>query len=261
MNTDERASTGLTILSKADAIVSLLERKGELSVAQIAEAVDEPLSSTYRLLSALRRIAWVERGVVRGGYRLGLTFMQVGALVEERLDIRAAAIPALMDLRSRTGASAALCVRRASRAVSIELIEGGHVGVGALGLGDSLPLYSGAAARTLFAHLPFAEQEALLDEFAALPSGGYIPSPGEMRRRLVGDRLMGYAISDGEVIEGVAEIAAPVFNHRGELEAVISASGLRSHLLGPTSHVTQKVLRAAAIVSRTLGFEGLGENL
>ncbi|MFC7647543.1 helix-turn-helix domain-containing protein [Streptosporangium lutulentum] len=53
---------GLEIIWKADSLVRVLSRDGESTVAQLAEAVNEPLSSTYRLLADLKQIGWVERG-------------------------------------------------------------------------------------------------------------------------------------------------------------------------------------------------------
>ena len=233
----------LDAVARADAIVRLLEERGELGVPEIAEGVGEAVSSTYRLIRDLRSIRWIEPGSARGRYRLGLWFMRIGALVEDRLDVREAALPALAELRARTGATALLLVRRGSRAVCLERLEGEDVAP-TLRLGDSLPLNVGGAPRVLLAWTPSSEQEALIEELGAPPA---------LRRSLGDDRRRGWSVSDGEIAPGIAAIGAPVFNHRGELEAAIQASGLRTHVLAPGSTVVAALVRAADSTSLALG--------
>jgi DNA-binding IclR family transcriptional regulator len=49
-------------------------------------------------------------------------------------------------------------------------------------------------------------------------------------------------------------LGAPVFNHRGELAAAISISGLRNHIIGQRGDANIKlILRAASTVSHALG--------
>lgn len=233
----------LDAVARADAIIRLLEERGELDVPTIAEGVGEAVSSTYRLIADLRSIGWVEPGSARGRYRLGLWFMRIGALVEDRLDIREAALPALTDLRATTGATALLLVRRGARAVCLERLEGEDVAP-TLRLGDSLPLSVGGAPRALLAWTPRSEQDALIEELGAGES---------LRRLLTEDRRRGWSVSDGEIAPGIAAIGAPVFNHRGELEAAIQASGLRTHVLASDSRVVAALVLAAETASRALG--------
>jgi DNA-binding IclR family transcriptional regulator len=250
----ERETVGLDLLAKADAVLTALDERGELNVGQIAAIVDEPVSSMYRLLSSLGAIGWVDRGSKRGLYRLGLYFLRIGGFVEDRLDVRAEAIPALKLLRQSTGATSFLCLRRGSLAVCVERFEGQDVRQLAMQLGDSLPLHSGAAPLALFAFLPFSEREAIADGFARTTAG---VSPGlkDLEETVRGVRERGYAISDGDVTPGISAIGAPVFNHRGEVEAAVSVSGLHDRILG-SEGTARLVLGAAASVSQALGFNG-----
>ena len=49
---------------------------------------------------------------------------------------------------------------------------------------------------------------------------------------LTDTRKNGYALSDADVTPGIAALGAPIFNHRHELEASLSISGLRDQILG-----------------------------
>jgi DNA-binding IclR family transcriptional regulator len=251
----EREAVGLELVGKVGAVLTALERHGELTAAELAAATGEPLSSIYRLIRSLGTIGWLEKGPRRGLYRLGLYFMTVGGRLEESIDIREAALPALRFLLAETGATSYLCLRRGSRAVCVERLEGLAVRSLAMQLGSSLPLYAGAAPRALLAFLPEAEQEALLRDSVVQPGDPSRPSNTAIRsdiRRTIRD---GYTVSDGDVTSGIAALGVPIFNHRGELVAAISISGLRSHIIGPGRDANIQLLRRAArTASRALGF-------
>lgn len=248
----DKESASVEILSKAAAVIFVLESDGELTAQGIAERVDEPTSSTYRLLTQLSALGWVERGTRRGLFRLGVFFMRIGGFIEDRIDIRQAASPAMHRLLEETGATSFLCVRRSDRAVCIERFERGEVRSLAMRIGDSLPLHSGAAPLALLAHLPRGDQDHYLGRLAA-------EEGPQVARRVLQDiaHVMerGYSISDGDVTPGIAAIGAPVYNHRGELEASVSISGLRHRVLSDPEASGAFVLAAAADTSAALGFE------
>ncbi|KAB1643406.1 IclR family transcriptional regulator [Gulosibacter chungangensis] len=245
---------GMAILQKAGAIINVLEREGESSAAQISEAVGEPVSSTYRLLSTMMALGWVDTGSKRGRYRLGVDVLRIGGMLEDRLDVRSVASPILAELRDATRNSTFLCLLRHDNAVCVERIGGRDVQSLAMRLGDSLPLYSGAAPRALLSFLPNEELRATLDRFEARRRNGEaIPSEGSILREIEIAREVGYTVSDEDVTPGIASIGAPIYNHRGELEGGISVSGLRDRVLGPDVDTAEKVKRSAAQISRALG--------
>jgi DNA-binding IclR family transcriptional regulator len=257
MMSTERDPNGLEIVNKSNAIISALEEFGELTVVRVAEVVDEPVSSTYRLLTSLTRIGWVDRGSRRGLYRLGLFFMRIGGMVEDKIDIRERALPSLHHLLAETGATTYLCIRRGTRAVCVERLEGRDVRSLALRLGDSLPLNTGGAPVVLLSFLPQGERDALIDEYARQADAQSTPfSRAALEDTVAAVQARGYSISDGDVTPGVAAIGAPIFNHRGELEAAISASGLHDQILGSPNTVADLVVASAAAVSLALGFRG-----
>jgi len=250
----DREASGLDLVSKVGAVLDALERAGELTATELAAATGEPLSSIYRLLRSLSGIGWLDKGVRRGGYRLGLLFLTVGSALEETIDIREAALPALRHLVAETGATSFLCLRRAGRAVCVERIEGTAVRSLALELGNSLPLYCGAAPRALLAYLPLAEQLTVLRDIVSQPGDPGRPSPAAILADAEQSRSAGYTVSDQDVTPGIAALGAPVFDHAGNLAAAISISGLRSQILGDHAERNIALIKAAAAtVSSALG--------
>lgn len=254
--TTDRDAAGMAILEKTGSLIAELAAGGERTVTQIAEVVNEPVSSTYRLLASLTAIGWVDKGSRRGLFRLGVRFVRIGSLLEDQVNVRDASKPALQSLRAATGSTTFLCFIRADTAVCVERLEGRDVHSLAMRLGDSLPLFRGAAPLALFAFLPESERDALLRGFdGRRAAGDNIPSERALRRevRRIGER--GYTISDEDVTPGIAAIGAPVFNHRGELAAAISVSGLRRLILDPELDVPRLTVAAAAQASRALGYQ------
>jgi DNA-binding IclR family transcriptional regulator len=254
----ERDSSGLELISKAGAVLDILEQDGEASAADLAAALGEPLSSVYRLLQSLTATGWVDRGSRRGAYRLGLSLMTVGGLVEDHLDIREASLPSLRELVDATGVTSFLCVRRGPRAVCLERIEGYAVQSLAMLLGGSLPLYAGAAPRALLAFLPLAEQSAILkDTSQRMRDDPPRPDDKDIIADIARIRSAGYSVSDADVTPGIAALGAPVFNHRGEVEGALSLSGLRSQVLNPArvDHTIELLRLAAGKASAALGLE------
>lgn len=254
---------GIEILSKAGAIIDALAGTQALTVSALAEAVDEPTSSTYRLLQSLLAMGWVDAAPVRGTYRLGLACMQIGGVLEDSLDVRGVALPRMRELRSTAGVAALLCYRRGVRAVCVERLEGHDVRSVAMQVGDALPLHVGGAPRALLAYLAAGEQHAVVDELLA-GGGGVggaaapypVPSAAELDAELRATRARGYARSDQDVTIGIAAFGSPVFNHRGELVAAVSISGLRERLVEREAEMSALVVSTAAAISADLGFDG-----
>lgn len=251
----ERDQAGLELIAKVNAVITILEQRGETSAADIAELTDEPLSSVYRLLQSLTGIGWVDRGWRRGTYRLGLLLLTLGSRLEDQLDVRECARPTLRHLVQELRVTSFLCVHRDARAVCVERLEGQAVRSLAMQLGSSLPLYAGAAPRALLAFLPPSEQQAVLKIETTQAGDPKRPGPAEIDADIADVLRRGYAVSDGDVTPGIAALGVPVFNHRGELAAAISISGLRAQILGAQqARNIEQIRRGAETVSQALGW-------
>lgn len=256
----DREQAGMDILGKADAVISALAESGELSAAALAERVNEPVSSVYRLLSSLSSVDWVSAGGRRGLYRLGIFFMRVGGQVEDAIDIRERALPSLQELLTKTGQTVYLCVRDDLRAVCIERLDGGDVRSMAMRLGATLPLVVGGAPRALLSFIPETTFQEVLERTFASTFVERIP---ESRDAVIGMvehiRATGVAVSDGDVTPGVSAVGAPVFDHRGEIHASVSVSGIHEHILGEgqREQVIDAVRACATAVSTALGWRGM----
>lgn len=240
---------GVAVLVKALGLVDLLAQYGEMAPARLAELLDEPRSTVYRLLATLQDLEFVEAGHARGTYRLGLKVFRLGATVVERLDARAAALPVMERLHDDTGETVFLCVRRDDQAVCIERIAGLRVALLELRLGGAMPLHQGAAPRALLAFEPPDTWDAYMDA-----AGIDKPARAAVAAELRATRERAYAISDQDVTPGIASVGAPIFGHTGEVLASVSIGGLREVVIGEDSPVLALVREAAREISHRLGY-------
>lgn len=247
----------MRVLGKAAKLLDILADDGEQTVQALADAASEPRSSVYRLLAGLREVELVEPGSQRGTYRLGVKLLRLSGAVISRFDERGAALPAMERLNEQTEETVFLSVVRGREAVCIERIEGRWVQSMALTLGGRLPLHIGAGPRALLA---FSGRRAWMEYLADGDLVAYTPhsltDPDVLLADLDASLKRGYAVSDGDVVVGMAALGAPVFDYRGGLRAAISVSGPKPRMLGDGLRANVDALRdAARATSRALGFD------
>jgi len=229
--------TGLSAIARADSLVRVLEVQGELAVPELANALELPASTTYRLLRQLLEAGWVEPGERRGAYRLGPWFLKVAARMEFQLDVRRVARPWMVDLVGSSGAAVTLWVEREGRAVCVEREVPVLSNTLPPEVGDSVPLLRGAGPLALLAFGP--------DRVLAR-------SGERADARVPAVRRAGVAI-ECDPVHGTTGFAAPVRNHRGELVAALTLT-----TVGEGYEPAAWVRAAADAIGGCLGFLEVG---
>ena len=251
------------LVRKVSDLLDFLSR-GEASAADIADAINEPRSSIYRLLSSLQTEGFVEAGSRRGQFRLGFKLLSLATAAVSRFDERKFAMPVMERLHDLTGETVFLCVPRKDDAVCIERIEGMRVRSLALQLGGSLPLHAGAAPRAILAHLPESAWDAYLERNAPLQK--FTPSTPvdveDLRALLKDTRADGIAISDQDVTVGVGAIGVPITDYRGQVRGALSISGIRESILGADlPRWRDELIKGGREISEALGAEMASQGL
>ncbi|HEX5465295.1 MAG TPA: IclR family transcriptional regulator [Candidatus Limnocylindrales bacterium] len=224
---------GILVLNKVrailDAFANDVTRAGP---SEVAARIGANKSTTYRLLTSMERTGLLDR-FPDGTFGLGLWLMELGSVVESRLDLRAIAEPELRTLRDATGLTAFLTVRHGRQATCISRLAGSNVDVLALRLGGVLPLYCGAGPRVLLASLSAEELEGYLAEAPFPPLTPHTLTAAEALRADAGrSRVSGYVVSLEDVTVGVGALGAPVRDASGDVIAAVSVAGLKHEFEG-----------------------------
>lgn len=253
----KRAESGLGVLGKATRLLDLLAATREATTAELAEALEEPRSSTHRLLNVLAELDLVEPGSQRGRYRLGLKLLRLGSAVVSRLDVRLAALPLMERIHDDTGETVYLLLRRGRDAVCIERIDGRRAALMDLKLGGSLPLHEGAGPRAFLAFGPRSEWQHYIDGGSLHDSQtDTVLAPEDVVAELEKARRAGVVVNENVYPPGFAAIGAPIKDFRGEVCAALSISGTLGSLLGADrDRVPEMIVGAALEISRSLGHD------
>jgi DNA-binding IclR family transcriptional regulator len=181
--------------------------------------------------------------------------MELGTLVEGRLDLRRIADAELVRLQGDLALTSFLTVRHRFQATCIDRISGTNVDVMALRLGGILPLHAGAGPRVLLTSLRDPELSAYLERAPFQPmTPNTLIGAKQLRADVEQTRRRGYVLSMEDVTIGVAALGVPVYDASGEVAAAISVAGLRHEFEGEREVlIARRLLEAAAAVSAALG--------
>jgi DNA-binding IclR family transcriptional regulator len=235
-------------------------REPRLSLADLASRTGIPRATAFRLLSTLEQSGFLDK--VHGAYQLGIKCFVLGNIVAGGLDLRETARPHLAALRETTRETTQIAILDHWQVVYLErMLSPMSVGYMRSRAGAILPAYCTGLGKTLLAFRPDAEVQAwaATQKFAAL-TPRTITSAKRLLKELAVIRERGYGLDEEEREKGVSCIAAPVFNHTGDVVAAISVAGpterLPRDLVG--SEMAAAVVAAARSISIDLGAVAVG---
>lgn len=247
-------------LVKTKAVLDALSELGPCSIKAISEYVGEPSSSTYRLLSNLIAMGWVDRGVRRGEYRLGIECIKIAGQIERRLDVQQIARHCFRDQHTKLGAWS-LFVRRQLRAVCLQFYCDSQILLQCPEVGYSLPISVGAPSNVLLAFLPEARFEEVIEHYRYVADQGGLLATFRHKAVQMATRVRerGFSYDVDETVPGVLSLAAPVYDHQGEVRAAVCLSGFPRSLAGSVEGMGRDYPEVSALlgvcdqISRGLG--------
>ncbi|MDN3029078.1 IclR family transcriptional regulator [Streptomyces sp. S.PB5] len=222
-----------------------------LTVSQISKRSRLPVATTYRIVSKLVSWGALERAE-DNKYTIGLRLWEVALLAPRHGDLRAAAVPAMFQLRSMTHCAVLLSARDGTEGICLESVSGTARPLHrSWSRGHRFPLHATACGRVLLAAADTTVHEELYRGDLRTYTKRTVHTPTVLRDLVEHTRRQGYAVSDGELLDGVVEIAAPIHDGDG---AVLGAIGLIT-VGTATARVPDAVgplLAAARRISRSL---------
>ena len=245
-------------LDSVDKALVLLEcfsdREPELSLKQLSEKTGLYKSRIMRLCGTLMARGFLVR---RAGsvYRLGPKLLMLGKIYERTSNLISLARPIMRELASLTGESTKLFVIQDDRRVCIAREEGSHPLRYAINEGDSLELYAGAGGKVLLAYAEDELRKRLFDQPLRRITAATIVAREPLNAELEAIRRQGYALSRGELVEEVAGMAAPVFDHSAAACAALTISGPVQRFSDENcQEMSVHLLAAARQISQSLGY-------
>lgn len=218
-----RASEGRSSLSRAMQLLSAFDVNSVfLTVSQLSERTNLPLSTTHRLINDLVEHGLLERRENKS-YRLGLRLWELASKTPGAVGLREIARPHLNAVHARIRQHTQLAVLDGREAVFLERLSYPQAVVNYTLIGGRLPLHASSSGLVLLAHAPAHFQESFLQSELYSYTANTVHSGAELRRMLGKVRTDGYVIGDGYIHESARGIAVPI---RGVGDEVIAALGV-----------------------------------
>ncbi len=211
-------------VTKALALLETLASNPKpVRLTHLAVSLGLSKSGTHRLLQTLQQAGYVHQPKGDTRYAATLRLWQIGVRVFHRLDVVAAAQPAMRRLANHTGATIYLSQLDEKEITYLDRLVGSHL-VAQTEVGNRAPVHCTATGKALLAWQDSAVIEHVVGHALHAFTRQTITNAVELRSNLARVRADGFAVQCAEWHPREYAIAAPVFDRGGNIVAAIGLS-------------------------------------
>ena len=234
---------------------ALAGQGGVAPLKDLAAATGMPRSKVHRYLVSLRSTGLIAQEADTGRYRIGPAAVTIGLVGLGRMSPVRQINEAVPRLRDRVNETVTAAIWSDSGPTIIAMEESDHLVTMNLRIGSVLPLMRTAIGRLFLAYLPPARTQRLVAAQRRMASSAETPSEAELADLLDDIRTRRLSRVRGALLPGVDALAAPVFDYRGELVAVLCVVARSESAVSRWDGPVAGALRdAAGELSSLLGF-------
>jgi DNA-binding IclR family transcriptional regulator len=198
-----------------------LQVPGDAGTNELARLTGINPSTVSRTLSTLVDAGYVVHVPETGRYRLGTHVLRLANHVLAGLDLRALARPHLVALEQATGETASLSVPGDPDAVTVDFVSSRASVAGVARIGRPSIAHATATGKVMLAFAAGSAAPRSLDRLTPRT----IVDRAALEREVERARRQGWARAEGEREPDLNAIAAPVFDARGDLQAILGVQG------------------------------------
>lgn len=242
-------------LRNACRILKLLGREPNgLKAADLARALDIPVTSTLRIMATLHLEGFVRKNNSR--FELGPVLIQLGTASLAGTEIRELAIPVLERLTADTDETSHLAIPCDDRALIVAVQDSAHPLRAASRPGFLAELHCSSTGKLFLSFLYRDRVGEILAESRPQPRTPHtLTTVSALQLDLELTRQRGYSLDNEEFNPGVRCLAAPVFSSDG---SVVAAIGITASTMRFTKarvpEMAARVQAAARELSGLIGF-------
>ncbi|WP_245711671.1 IclR family transcriptional regulator [Gracilibacillus ureilyticus] len=228
-----------------------------LSVTALSKTMELAKSTVHRLLSTLVSKGYVQQNEQNGHYQLGIQCLVIASSLLNNLDIRTVAKESLNSLAVSSGEVVHLCIEDKNEVVYIDKVESDQTLRMYSQIGRRAFMHCTGVGKALLSGFTDKKLNHLIDEKGLRKFTDYtITEKDALRKELTEIRERGYAIDEQEHELGIRCIAAPVFDHEGNVVAAISIAGPADRVTKDrvNGELAKEILAQSQMISRKLGY-------
>jgi DNA-binding IclR family transcriptional regulator len=247
-------------VSAVDRVIDILEyllsKNWPVSYKELANNLNIPKTSVYRIVKTLESRGYVYSPGTEGKFALGAKTISLGGSNREIAHLRQTANSFMYELANKTGFTVQLGVLFEYMVMYVEEIRTEKTISVIVPTGTPFPVNLSAGGKVLVANLPEDKREEFLN-YTVLQANtpNSITDMKEFRLELTKVREKGYALDHEEFARGIMCIAAPVFNLNGVTIASLGITGHESTYEHRNKQdLIYQTMESAKKISFALGF-------
>jgi DNA-binding IclR family transcriptional regulator len=248
----------------AKILKALAYEDGAQPLKSLASATGLARAKVHRYLTSLRNAGLVSQDPDTGHYQIGPAAVTIGLAGLRRISPIAEVCRALAGLRDTINQTVTAAVWSEAGPIVVAMQESDHWATMNIRIGSRLPILTSAIGRMFLAHLPEAMVRPLVaaERDDARSGGLTVPTVDELENLLSEIRQRRLSRAPSALLPDVDAIAAPVFDHRDHLVAVMCVVARSdAKITGWNGSAVRALSDVAADVSVRLGFTDDRERL
>lgn len=210
----------LTLLKAIDILDCFENDYQEIGIKEIAQMIDMPQSSVYRIMQSLEFVAFIFQNRKNKKYRLGPKALKMAGKVSYLERCRRIAVRHMEELGLACGETVSLGIVDCDKVTNIEKVESKHLLRPNFEIGGKYPAYQTGLGKVLLADMSPAVLAWVYEN-----NGSIIGKPWEIfKAEMDGIQRQGFAYDDQEFCEGLRCVASPIRGEGGKALFSISIS-------------------------------------
>ena len=231
--------------------------KPELGLTELTGMSGLPKATVYRLASTLVYSGFLKYDDQTKRYSLGIKLFELGSIVFASFSLKRVASPYLSQLYMAIDRRTVfLGVLLDDKLVYMDKRENTSTLRFSTDVGRQRPPHFGMLGQVLMAFLPESDVDRLLEANPLKPlTEKTLTDPQLFRERLRLIRQQGYVVEEGEVLDIITGVAAPIRDYTGKAVAAIGVSFISSSVDYQTiKEIAAQTVETAAQISQDLGY-------
>lgn len=224
MTGEKTAKESSTVVTALKLLDWFNEGRLELGLSDFARLSGLPKANILRHLAALESCGILIKDDQKK-YRLGYKTLELAYIARKKLRVRDLLLPYMKKLGELTGETVTLQVEDKNRGICIERFDSNSTLVYLPPIGSMEYLHAGASRKALLAFLPPEQIEEVIAEGLPAVTADTVTDPAVLRREMAEIREKGFAISEGQHVDGIVAVSAPIKMEGGAVVASLSVVG------------------------------------
>ena len=250
----------MNALQKVTKILELfLDKRGELSLAELSKLSGLNKSTIYRISSYLVEQGYLKQLGERGKYFLGMKFLDFSAVIKEGIKIREIANRHIVDLKQIVEESCGLIVWDGHEATLIDTIDYNSTLKASPGEVSSLPLHVTSAGKIFLSSMTLDQLEKYFEkEILEVYTPKTISDKDVLKKEIFLIKQEGLSYDIDEHIIGISSIASGIKDINGNINAAVAVIAPTARLTSEKmKEITPHLKKCAIDISRELGWKGI----